>query len=690
MAPKSLTLSVQNLPPQTSKQDIQNQFTSAIFDCDPLVGPIINDPHSNNLSCTVTLKSEDACKTACKKLHNVPFWATRGSGQSNMYLDYDFMGLIPLEEHENPTFDFYFVHGLGGHAFDSWASFDKGIGHKSVKMWPRDLLPPKLKAKGLHGRYSILGYNANVAGNAGNTTITSAAIELLYRLRNDRPDGCTRPIFFCCHSLGGLVVARALCLALDDSISKEDDRYLRGLVKGVITFGTPFWGSFTATTLSPFVATLEKVNRHRVNSSLVKNLSANDEELTELVGHFKQVRQHHGIDIKMFYETLPVISILVTRPVSATGPFAEFVDPVPINAHHTGMIKFSAPSDPKWTSLGESLLRLTMKHMGHPDHVPSPAHPRPPFSPPPQPATRRSTGHASPESVGLALRPAQTLPRRPQRTSLFGGQRQNIPEPSARTSNKHTDTPGHVAGPKVRDMPEYTKAGGNEDSLSLERLAQWDTVFVVDDTGSMQLPAHEGGEDGKIRWTMLVEAMQYIADIAAQNDSDGVDVWFLCTKEEGRDAQGHQRQYILKRENLRSGQDILDLLNKVDVTKNGGGTHFEPILSPILNEHVMRFQKYHDGLQKGENGEAPKPLNLIVLTDGDATDKKSTEKLLKDTAERLDRMWAPSFQIGVQFVQVGDDASAGKYLKRLDDRLKTEYNVRDVSWPLNRVGNGIC
>ena len=83
----------------------------------------------------------------------------------------------------------YFVHGLGGHAFDTWASpISKKSSHASLKMWPRDLLPQRFEESGLRGRFSTLGYNANVFRNTSNTTIESAAIELLYHLRNDRPE----------------------------------------------------------------------------------------------------------------------------------------------------------------------------------------------------------------------------------------------------------------------------------------------------------------------------------------------------------------------------------------------------------------------------------------------------------------------------------------------------------------------
>jgi predicted alpha/beta-fold hydrolase len=77
-------------------------------------------------------------------------------------------------------------------------------------MWPRDLLPEKFEKAGLRGRFSTVGYNANIVRGAGTTTIESAAKDLLYQLQHDRPENSKRPIYFVAHSLGGLVVAQVL------------------------------------------------------------------------------------------------------------------------------------------------------------------------------------------------------------------------------------------------------------------------------------------------------------------------------------------------------------------------------------------------------------------------------------------------------------------------------------------------
>ena len=100
----------------------------------------------------------------------------------------------------------------------------------------------------------------------------------------------------------------------DDEDPAAAERFkLHGLVRGIVFMGTPFWGSFTANALKPFVSALERVNPFPVNSGLIENLKANSGDLASLVGHFGQLRKQHNIDIRVFYETLPLTSSLVSQ-----------------------------------------------------------------------------------------------------------------------------------------------------------------------------------------------------------------------------------------------------------------------------------------------------------------------------------------------------------------------------------------
>jgi len=71
-----------------------------------------------------------------------------------------------------------------------------------------------------------------------------------------------------------------------------------------------------------------------------------------------------------------------------------------------------------------------------------------------------------------------------------------------------------------------------------------------------------------------------------------------------------------------------------------------------------------------------KPVNYIVLTDGHPTD--DPEDAIVMAAKRLDKGDFPLTQVGIQFVQIGSDPSATKFLEELDDNLQSKYNIRDM------------
>ncbi|KIK73888.1 hypothetical protein PAXRUDRAFT_836124 [Paxillus rubicundulus Ve08.2h10] len=71
-----------------------------------------------------------------------------------------------------------------------------------------------------------------------------------------------------------------------------------------------------------------------------------------------------------------------------------------------------------------------------------------------------------------------------------------------------------------------------------------------------------------------------------------------------------------------------------------------------------------------------KPVNFIVITDGVPTDEPLDS--IVALASRLDRGNYPLTQVGIQFVQIGNDKQATKFLAELDDDLSQSHNIRDI------------
>ena len=215
------------------------------------------------------------------------------------------------------------------------------------------------------------------------------------------------------------------------------------------------------------------------------------------------------------------------------------------------------------------------------------------------------------------------------------------------------DKNGNVVGMYPMDAnnapPSYTAPGPSAAPATdnpYAFLATFDTVFLIDDSGSMA-----GG-----RWRQCAAALAAIAPICTQHDRDGIDMYFLNAKDK------------LHYRNVTSAQAVNDIFSAVSP---GGGTPTGQRLNQILNPYLRELQR--KGVGRVDD---IKPLNIIVLTDGQAHD--DPESVIVRCAKILDKLEAPAWQIGIQFFQVGEDLEATQALKELDDGLILMGCERDI------------
>ncbi len=97
-------------------------------------------------------------------------------------------------------------------------------------MWLQDSLPEQLP----NARILLFGYNANVVFGRSTAGVTENAGNLLNRLDLERDDCKTRPIMFIAHSLGGIIVKKALV----DAQADKGYRSLDEATLGIVFFGT--------------------------------------------------------------------------------------------------------------------------------------------------------------------------------------------------------------------------------------------------------------------------------------------------------------------------------------------------------------------------------------------------------------------------------------------------------------------
>uniref|UniRef100_A0A0B7JPH5 Uncharacterized protein n=1 Tax=Bionectria ochroleuca TaxID=29856 RepID=A0A0B7JPH5_BIOOC len=230
--------------------------------------------------------------------------------------------------------DIVAIHGLGGHPIKTWRS------GKSV--WLRDFLPSTIP----EARIFTFGYSSKTTFAKTVSEIGDFARELLERLlsvRRNLPDH--RPLIFICHSLGGIIFKKSLCLAHD-----HESRYgsLLSQIKSVIFLGTPHRGSDIAT----WAKMLGKVSNLFISDSvrigLLNDLEPQSRVLKDIEDQFLQ--RTVGLQIFTFYERVKTkhIKSLVVESDSAILRLPNEV-PLPLEADHRNICKFLTSSDPGYT-----------------------------------------------------------------------------------------------------------------------------------------------------------------------------------------------------------------------------------------------------------------------------------------------------------------------------------------------------
>ncbi|KAI1196135.1 Alpha/Beta hydrolase protein [Nemania serpens] len=155
----------------------------------------------------------------------------------------DPLGLSLVYSAPNSDADLIFVHGLGGSSYRTW-SWERKVDN----FWPAWIR----HEQGLsHFRVFSFGYNANFTDSNNPLSILDFSKGLLVRMRtysqgDESSSIGLKPIIFIGHSMGGLVIKKALI------IGKNDDHYslMLSKVHGIMFLSTPHRGSTYAYSLN--------------------------------------------------------------------------------------------------------------------------------------------------------------------------------------------------------------------------------------------------------------------------------------------------------------------------------------------------------------------------------------------------------------------------------------------------------
>ncbi|KAL8748150.1 MAG: hypothetical protein Q9190_000045 [Brigantiaea leucoxantha] len=275
--------------------------------------------------------------------------ATLGPTASSSSLAQERIGLLNLYSGPEVTVDVVAVHGLQGDPFKTWK-------HENGKLWLRDFLPADVP----FARIMSYGYESTVAFSSSVANIEDIALDLLNRLVHERSIGANkRPIVFICHSLGGLVVKKALVLAHEQS-SLTGCLEILASTKAVAFLGVPHKGSDTATWAKVAADALKAASVYTTtNSALVDALRKDSTDLIDISKQF--AHRTKDLDIYTFYETQKLHGKLIVEKESARiGLPNEKL--FPMESNHKTICKIPSATSQQYAMLYHNIVRLVKSY----------------------------------------------------------------------------------------------------------------------------------------------------------------------------------------------------------------------------------------------------------------------------------------------------------------------------------------
>lgn len=194
-------------------------------------------------------------------------------------------------------------------------------------------------------------------------------------------------------------------------------------------------------------------------------------------------------------------------------------------------------------------------------------------------------------------------------------------------------------------------------TLNSFNLSNYDFKILIDKSGSMSSNDCKDSNGKTIsRWQQAHNMSKAIAEICNRFDSDGIDI-------------------VLFDNDPTVYTGVTD--GKVDEVfrKNrpGGGTDTDKAIKAALPEY------FPTGFFKGLMGASKtvkraKPVLLIIFTDGEPNNQQAVANVIIDITKQI----TCRDDVGITFLQLGNDAGARRFLKRLDDDLTSQGAKYDI------------
>lgn len=175
--------------------------------------------------------------------------------------------------------------------------------------------------------------------------------------------------------------------------------------------------------------------------------------------------------------------------------------------------------------------------------------------------------------------------------------------------------------------------------MQKEDLGKYDYILLIDKSGSMNDPVKASG--GQSRWEAARELTHAVAQEAAKYDDDGITVCLFSSS---------YKEFV----NITNGVEKVDEI--FDKNSPNGGTDTAAVVNHYFQDYLIRKKK---------SASETKPMILICVTDGVPDDESALQRTIVDFTKKLDS----EDEVGITFLQIGDNGHARDFLKRLDDEL---------------------
>ncbi|MBE9129916.1 MULTISPECIES: vWA domain-containing protein [unclassified Coleofasciculus] len=164
-----------------------------------------------------------------------------------------------------------------------------------------------------------------------------------------------------------------------------------------------------------------------------------------------------------------------------------------------------------------------------------------------------------------------------------------------------------------------------------------DYTLIIDKSGSMSTPDQPGGHS---RWDTAQESTLALARKCEQFDPDGITVYMFSSR--------------FKRYDNVTSNKVVQIFQENDPM---GRTDLASVLKDATDSY---FQRKAAGQTK------PEGETILVITDGEPDDRKAVMRVIIEASRHMER----DEELAISLIQVGNDSTATRFLKALDDELQ--------------------